>query len=101
MHRGRRLVSPALFIAAKRNFSYTSGVSESDKKPEPPVNFSAWQLAWELGYTIAVPIVILALVGRFADKQFDSAPWLLLGGIVLSVFISSALVYRKVRKLLD
>lgn len=64
------------------------------------VNFSAWQLAWELGYTIAVPIVILALVGRFADRHFDSSPWLLVAGIVLSVFLSSALVYKKVKKIL-
>lgn len=62
--------------------------------------FSLWETAWELGYTIAVPIVGLALLGRWADKSFDTAPWLLITGIALSVFISSFLVYRKVSKVL-
>ncbi|KKU77250.1 MAG: hypothetical protein UY03_C0018G0028 [Parcubacteria group bacterium GW2011_GWA2_47_64] len=75
-------------------------VAKDEKKPEPPVDFNAWQLAWELGYTIAIPIVALALVGRWMDKQLETSPWLLLVGIVLSIFISSAMVYRKVSKIL-
>jgi len=67
----------------------------------PTVNFSAWQFAWELGCTIAIPIVILALVGRFADRYFDSSPWLLLTGIVLSALLSSVLVYRKVKDVIQ
>lgn len=63
-------------------------------------DFSAWQFAWELGYTIAIPIVVLALVGRWADKAWGTSPWMLLAGIVLSIIISSALVYRKVKKIL-
>ena len=63
-------------------------------------NFNAWQLAWELGYTIAVPIVALALVGRWADRQLETSPWLLLAGVVMSVTISSALVYRKIAPIL-
>ena len=57
-------------------------------------------MAWELGYTIAVPIVLLALVGRFADKHFETSPWLLLAGILLSIIVSSALVYRKISPIL-
>lgn len=75
-------------------------MAKDEKKPEPPVDFNAWQLAWELGYTIAIPIVALALVGRWMDKQLETSPWLLLVGIVLSIFISSAMVYRKVSKIL-
>lgn len=63
-------------------------------------NFNAWQLAWELGYTIAIPIVVFALVGRYADKALGTSPWMLLAGIVISIIISSALVYRKVKKIL-
>lgn len=75
-------------------------MSESEEKTESPVNFNAWQLAWELGYTIAIPIVLLALFGRFLDRQFDSSPWLLLAGIVVSIIISSTIVYRKVSKII-
>jgi F0F1-type ATP synthase assembly protein I len=58
-------------------------------------DFSALKLAWELGYTIAVPLVVLALAGRFLDKKLDTSPWFLLAGIFLSLFISSFGVYRK------
>lgn len=75
-------------------------MSESEEKTESPVDFNAWQLAWELGYTIAIPIVLLALFGRFLDRQFDSSPWLLLAGIVVSIIISSTIVYRKVSKII-
>ena len=63
-------------------------------------SFSAWQLAWELGYTIAVPIVVLALVGRWGDRMLGTSPWLLLGGVLLSIVISGALVYRKMKDIL-
>jgi LPXTG-motif cell wall-anchored protein len=52
-------------------------------------------LAWELGYTIAVPLVALALGGRWLDKKLETSPWLLLAGILLSIAISSWLVYKK------
>lgn len=56
---------------------------------------SALGLAWQLGYTIAVPIVALALIGRFLDKKLETSPWLLLAGILLSISVSSWLVYKK------
>jgi len=58
-------------------------------------SFSALGLAWNLGYTIAVPIVALALLGRFLDKKLGTTPWLLLFGILLSVAVSSWVVYKK------
>lgn len=60
----------------------------------------ALSLAWQLGYTIAVPIVVLALVGRLLDRKFGSSPWLLLAGILLSLIVSSWLIYLKVIKIL-
>ena len=73
-----------------------SGNTPEEKQKQ----FSAWRLAFELGYTITIPIVVFALAGRFADKYFDSSPWLLLLGIVLSIFITSFIVYKKVAKIL-
>jgi F0F1-type ATP synthase assembly protein I len=63
------------------------------KKPDK--QFSAFSLAWNLGYTIAVPIVVFALAGRFLDKKLGTTPWLLLFGILLSIAVSSWLVYKK------
>ena len=71
----------------KSNFGKT--MKKEDKQ------FSAIGLAWELGYTIAVPIVALALLGRFLDKKLGTSPWILLFGILLSVAVSSWAVYKK------
>lgn len=60
----------------------------------------ALSLAWQLGYTIAIPLVVLALVGRLLDRKLGTGPWLLLAGILSSLIISSWLVYLKVAKIL-
>ncbi len=71
-----------------------------EQKQEQNNTFRAWALAWELGWQIAIPLVVFALIGRYADKYFDTSPWLLVAGVVLAAFSSSYLVYRKVSKIL-
>ena len=58
-------------------------------------SFSALAFAWELGYTIAIPIVLFAFLGRVLDRIFSTSPLLLLGGIVASIFLIAFLVWRK------
>ena len=58
-------------------------------------SWSAYSLAWELGYSIAVPLVALALGGRLLDKKLGTTPWLLIVGILFSIIISSYIVYKK------
>jgi len=67
------------------------------KKQKPWV--SSLSLAFQLGYTIAIPLVVLALVGRFLDKKFDTSPWLLLAGVLLSLVITSWAIYFKISKI--
>ena len=74
-------------------------MKEENKKSEKP--WSAVSLAWELGYSMAVPLVGLALLGRFLDKKFGTSPWLLLVGILISISISSYLIYKKTVDILD
>lgn len=71
-----------------------------DKKSNQE-SWSAASLAWELGYLIAVPLVVLALVGRFVDKKYGTSPWFLLAGIVLSILVSSYAVYNKSKEIID
>ena len=72
-----------------------------DKETKEDNGFSALSLAWELGYSIAVPLVVLALAGRFLDKKLDTAPFLLLAGILVSIFVSSYMVYKKTTDIMD
>ena len=57
--------------------------------------FSALKLAWDLGFTIAIPLVVFALTGRFADKKLGTSPFLLLLGILISIGLTSWLVWKK------
>ncbi|EKE22249.1 MAG: hypothetical protein ACD_7C00016G0010 [uncultured bacterium] len=62
---------------------------------------SVFSLAFELGYIVAVPIVVLALVGRVIDKKLDSSPWFLLLGIVISIVVSTYWIYKKTTDIID
>ncbi|MBU1180128.1 AtpZ/AtpI family protein [Patescibacteria group bacterium] len=57
--------------------------------------WQALSLAGQLGYTIAIPLVALALIGRFLDKKYNSSPWFLLAGILVSLIITSIWVWKK------
>lgn len=70
------------------------------EKAQRSAIWQALNIAWELGYTIAVPLVVLALGGRWADGVFKTAPWLFLAGIILAIVSSSILLVRKFSKLL-
>ncbi len=78
---------------------------DNSKKPqeikEKNQTWSALSLAWQLGYSIAIPLVVLALGGRLLDKKFGTSPWLLLSGVILSLFVSTFLVYGKTIKILS
>lgn len=73
---------------------------KSPRQKETGDSFSPLSLALELGYVIAIPIVVFGLLGRFLDKKFDSSPVLLLAGILVSIIVSSIGIYSKVRKII-
>ncbi len=68
--------------------------------PESSKKIRVWSLAWELGYTIAIPIIVFALLGRFADKYLNTSPFLLLLGILISIFVSVFMLYKKVKEII-
>lgn len=76
-------------------------IEQKNHKINSDKSFPIKTLTFEIGFTITVPIVIFALLGRFLDKYFDSSPVILLVGIVISIFISSFLIYNKVSKYFD
>lgn len=68
--------------------------------PQRKALWQALQIAWELGYTIAIPLIIFALAGRWADQQFQTKPWLFLAGIIIAIISSSILLVRKFSRLM-
>jgi len=80
---------------------YKMRYSMDDKKNNKENVWSMLPLVWELGYLIAFPLVIFALLGRFLDKYFYTSPWLFLLGILLAIIISVLIVYKKVIKIIN
>jgi ATP synthase protein I len=68
--------------------------------PSSSKKIKVWALAGELGFTIAIPIVVLAILGRLGDKYLNTSPLLLLLGVLLSIFISSYLIYKKISEII-
>ena len=57
----------------------------------------ALQLAGELGFMIAIPLVAMALGGRWVDRHYGTSPWGFLGGVLLSIVLTTLLLIRKFR----
>ncbi|MBI2484222.1 AtpZ/AtpI family protein [Candidatus Uhrbacteria bacterium] len=57
-------------------------------------------IVWTIGFLVAVPLVGLALLGRYADALLSSSPLFFLIGVVISIIISSILVFRKTVQLM-
>ncbi len=59
----------------------------------------ALSLAWNLGYIIALPIVVLGFSGAWLDKKLGTTPLFILTGIFLSLVLSGIGLYRKVKEI--
>lgn len=54
--------------------------------------------AWDLGFTIALPAVLLGLGGGYLDKHvFDTSPLFLLVGLLMAFLISFSVITVKIR----
>ncbi|MBI5135287.1 AtpZ/AtpI family protein [Candidatus Uhrbacteria bacterium] len=61
--------------------------------------WTALGLAWDLGYVIAIPLVALALLGRWLDKQWGSSPLMLLVGVAAAFVITSIWLAMKMKEI--
>ena len=57
--------------------------------------FSVLGIAWELGYIIAIPLVVLTIGGKILDEKLGTSPLLLLVGVVLAIVLSTYAIYKK------
>ena len=70
-------------------------------KDKDSINFTAVDLAWDLGFTVIIPIIAFILLGRYLDEKFNTAPVFILIGIILGVFLSSYGAYRMTMKVIN
>ncbi len=78
-----------------------SMLKDKDKKAGNEGVFYALSLAFELGFTIAIPAVGFALGGRLLDRKFDTGPIFLLLGILVAILLSSYFVYKKTTRIMQ
>ncbi|MDO8626380.1 MAG: AtpZ/AtpI family protein [Candidatus Magasanikbacteria bacterium] len=57
----------------------------------------ALRIVGDFGASIAVPIVILALLGQWLDNRQGTEPRYLIIGFVLAAILSAKLIYRKAK----
>ena len=60
---------------------------------------NVWAIAGEVGFIIAIPLVVLVLLGIKADRYFGTTPLFIIIGMVLSGVVSSISITRKVKQL--
>jgi F0F1-type ATP synthase assembly protein I len=58
------------------------------------------QLAWSLGYIIALPAVLFGFSGAYLDRTLGTSPWFLLGSLALAMGLSAIGVYRRLREVI-
>jgi ATP synthase protein I len=63
-------------------------------KQKPPSVWGPLALVGQFGFTIATPIVLLAILGNYLDGQFHTAPLLILLGLLLGLILGIYGAYR-------
>ncbi len=90
---------PATSAAKGRRLAHFPVVHMS-QTPQKSGFWQALSIAWELGYVIAIPIVLFGIGGRLLDKSLDTSPWLFLTGVILSIILTSVGLVWKFKKLM-
>lgn len=57
------------------------------------------KLVFELGFIIAIPVVLLGFGGAYADKAWETSPLFLLLGMASAALLSGIAIFRKVRSI--
>lgn len=76
-----------------------NSVAPQKKQQKSPLQ-QALAIGWELGYSIAIPIVLFALSGRFLDRHYGTSPLFLLIGVLISLVSTSLWLMRIAKRML-
>lgn len=68
-----------------------------NQKPKPVPALNVWAIASELGFIIAIPLVLLILGGVKADRYFNTTPLFIIIAILIAPVISGIAIWRKIK----
>lgn len=55
------------------------------------------KIAGDFSVSIAVPVVILAILGQWLDEKYNKRPFFLILGFALAALISGRIIYKKAK----
>lgn len=74
---------------------------ENDQKPNQKLTFMrATNLAFELGFMIALPLVAFGLLGKYLDSKWGTS-YMVLVGILLAIISTSIWLSKRIKSILE
>mgnify|MGYP001563999127 CR=1 FL=1 len=58
----------------------------------------AFKIIGDFGASLAVPVVILVLIGQYLDGKYQKSPLFTILGFVLAALVSGKIIYRKAKQ---
>lgn len=56
------------------------------------------RIVGEFGGLIAIPVVVLVLLGRWLDGRWGTKPWMTIVAFILAAIISGIMVWRRTKE---
>lgn len=57
-------------------------------------------LAVEMGFIIALPLVALGFLGKWLDSKYGTEPWLTVAGILVAIVMTTIWLTRRIKEYL-
>jgi F0F1-type ATP synthase assembly protein I len=70
-----------------------------DMKRQRGLVAQAVGFAWDFGVIVVLPLVVLAILGRYLDRRYGTEPWIFLGGVIVSIVMTTILVVMKLSRI--
>ncbi len=71
------------------------------KNIPPYTVMSLFGIVGQIGFMVTIPLIGFALLGRQADKVWQTSPLFFLVGVIGAIILSTILIYRKTSKLMN
>lgn len=73
---------------------------KTEKNTKAVFNFATLAgMVGELGFVIAVPLLVAIVAGIWIDKKFSTTPLFMIVGILLAITVSTITIGRKIKQL--
>ncbi|MGE5392522.1 MAG: AtpZ/AtpI family protein [Candidatus Saccharibacteria bacterium] len=70
------------------------------KTPTPVDKWRMVGLSMELGFIIALPLLIFSLLGKYLDNRWHTAPWLTLAGILIAIASTTIWLIQRIKEMM-